>query len=57
MTRYRRELTHSERDFARLAEEARKLREEMQAMVKHRRRADLRNLEIEPLPSKPRKRR
>ena len=55
MTRYRRELTHSEREFARLAEEAKKLRQEMQAMVKHRRRSDLRNLESEPFPTKTKK--
>lgn len=41
--RYRRELTHSDQQLAKLADEARKLRQEIQSMVKHRRRSDVRS--------------
>ncbi|MGE5815355.1 MAG: hypothetical protein ACM36C_12775 [Acidobacteriota bacterium] len=42
MGRYRRELTHSDQELAKLADEARKLRQEIQSMVKYRRRSDVR---------------
>jgi hypothetical protein len=40
MGRYRKELTHPERDIARLAEETSQLRRELAEMIRHRRRTD-----------------
>lgn len=52
MARYRREFTHSEQGLARLAEDAKRLRLEIQAMVKHRRRSDFRDVPVEPAKTK-----
>jgi len=40
MSRYRKELTHPERDISRLAEATRQLRQELEDLVRDRRRSD-----------------
>ncbi len=40
MARYRKELTHPERDITRLADATSQLRRELEEMVRHRRRTD-----------------
>jgi hypothetical protein len=52
-TRYQREPTQREQEFARLADDARKLRQEIQSMVRNRRRSDVRHLSADRPPEKP----
>jgi hypothetical protein len=55
MARYRREITHPEQSLAKLADDAKRLRIEIQAMVKQRRRSDFRDLPVDRArPKKPR---
>ena len=54
MGRYRKDLTHPERQIARLAEATSQLRRELEEMVRHRRRTDRLTPERDVAPDVPR---